>query len=232
MSLTRQQTLKTVGTIDRQTRRELILTRLREAISEGQLTPGTHLAEIELSEALGVSRGTLREALRHLQQEGLLDSDSRGRLSVHRVNGAEVEEIFALRAALESLAVEAICAREDRSTEVAALRARLDALADTTGNFVAQINADLAFHEELCTQSGNGTLLRAWRNVSGLARGAITAAGAETALHNMAHARHLPLVDHIEAGDAAAGTAFLRQHMADASAALIERLGSAETPED
>ena len=89
--------LSSLGSISTQTRRELILDRLRAAISAGELSPGTHLAEIELSEALGVSRGTLREALRHLQQEGLLTSDSRGRLSVRVVSEKEVEEIFDVR---------------------------------------------------------------------------------------------------------------------------------------
>ncbi len=47
------------------------LTALRRAITTGQLTPGTHLVETELSDALQISRGTLREAMRQLQQEGL-----------------------------------------------------------------------------------------------------------------------------------------------------------------
>src|SRR6187397_1871881 len=89
--------INAIGAIGLPTRRELILDRLREAISSDQLSAGTHLAEVELSAALGVSRGTLREALRHLQQEGLLTADSRGRLSVRVVNEREVEEIFAVR---------------------------------------------------------------------------------------------------------------------------------------
>ena len=45
----------------------------------------THLVETELSEALQISRGTLREALRQLQQEGLISAGARGRLSVRRI---------------------------------------------------------------------------------------------------------------------------------------------------
>ena len=117
--------INAIGAIGLQTRRELILDRLREAISSGQLSAGTHLAEVELSAALGVSRGTLREALRHLQQEGLLTADSRGRLSVRVVNAREVEEIFAVRDALESLALQQICKLEDRSAIVADLHRQL-----------------------------------------------------------------------------------------------------------
>ncbi len=50
--------------------REQALTALRRAITTGQLPPGTHLVETELSDALQISRGTLREAMRQLQQEG------------------------------------------------------------------------------------------------------------------------------------------------------------------
>jgi DNA-binding GntR family transcriptional regulator len=212
--------LSALGSIELQTRRELIHARLREAISSGSLAPGTHLAEVELSDALGVSRGTLREALRQLQQEGLLTADARGRLSVRVVSEQEVEEIFAVRHALESLAVELICAREDRAAVTAILRAALDTLRTTEGDFTKQLDADLAFHERLCALSGNATLLHSWQHVSGLARAAITAAGSRTALHNMAYERHLPLVGFLEAGDAAGGREFLRDHMGEAASRI------------
>ncbi|HEX8509584.1 MAG TPA: GntR family transcriptional regulator, partial [Propionibacteriaceae bacterium] len=154
--------LDAIGAIGLHTRRELILDRLREAISSGQLSPGTHLAEVELSAALGVSRGTLREALRHLQQEGLLTADSRGRLSVRVVSIREVTEIFAVRDALESLALQQICKLEERSRVVAELRQQLDGLRIAEGDFTAQLNADLAFHARMCELSGNDTLLQTW----------------------------------------------------------------------
>jgi DNA-binding GntR family transcriptional regulator len=216
--------LSSLGSISTQTRRELILDRLRTAISSGELAPGTHLAEIELSEALGVSRGTLREALRHLQQDGLLTSDSRGRLSVRVVSEKEVEEIFDVRCALEGMAFEEICAITDRTAIVRELQGYLEALRDTEGDFVAQLNADLALHERMCALSGNGTLTHTWLGVSGLARAAVTAAGPETALHNMSYERHLPIVTLLAAGDVEAGRDFLRSHMRDASNRILARM--------
>lgn len=216
--------IKSLEAIGLQTRRELILNRLRQAISSGQLSAGTHLAEVELSAALGVSRGTLREALRHLQQEGLLSADSRGRLSVRVVNAREVEESFSVRQALESLALQQICTLEDRSSVVADLREQLDELRAVEGEFTAQLDADLTFHARLCELSGNATLLQTWRGVSGLARAAITAAGPETALHNMAYERHLPIVELIQAGDVAGGEAFLARHMHEAAQRIIHQM--------
>ena len=52
--------------------REQALAALRTAITSGELEPGRHLVETELSDMLQISRGTLREALRQLEQEGLL----------------------------------------------------------------------------------------------------------------------------------------------------------------
>ena len=83
--------------------REQALTALRRAITTGQLKPGTHLVETELSEALQISRGTLREAMRQLQQEGLISAGARGRLSVRHLDAKEIRDIFDVRAALESL---------------------------------------------------------------------------------------------------------------------------------
>jgi DNA-binding GntR family transcriptional regulator len=220
--------IKNLSAIEAQTRRGLILARLRQAISSGELSPGTHLAEIELSEALGVSRGTLREALRHLQQEGLLVADARGRLSVRVVNRAEVAEIFAVRLALESLALRTVCASDKREEAAADLERQLESLQATAGQVVAQLDADLAFHERLCELSGNDTLLTTWRSVSGLARAAITAAGTATALHNMSYERHHPIVELIRTGDVEGGERFLAQHMDEAATRIAAQMGANE----
>lgn len=224
MAATGKSSLSALGSIELQTRRELILARLRNAISSGELAPGTHLGEVDLSEALGVSRGTLREALRHLQQEGLLTSDARGRLSVRVVSEQEVDEIFSVRCAIESLAFRQICALEDRSTIVPELKIALERLKETEGAFVAQLDADLHFHQRLCELSGNSTLTHIWLGVSGLARAAITAAGPQTALHNMAYQRHLPIVSLLSAGDIEGGEAFLAQHMSDAAERILAQM--------
>ena len=229
MAASPNSTLRSLGSIELQTRRELILARLRGAISSGELAPGTHLAEVELSESLGVSRGTLREALRHLQQDGLLTADARGRLSVRVVSEREVDEIFAVRCAIESLAFRQICALSDRTAIITELQAALGNLRDSEGDFVAQLDADLEFHHRLCVLSGNGTLTHTWLGVSGLARASITAAGPQTALHNMAYQRHLPIVSLLAAGDVEGGEAFLAQHMNDAAERIVAQMRQARS---
>lgn len=229
MATDRQVTLRSLGEVDRQNLRELTLSRLREAISVGQLPPGTHLAEIELSEALSVSRGTLREALRHLQQEGLLQSDSRGRLSVRVVESHQVQDIFAVRAALEALAFETICELPNRAEIVAKLREMLALLENAELSLSQRLDADLDFHATMCRLSGNETLYSTWLSVRGVARATMTVAGPDSALTNMAYARHEPIVDLLEKGDADAGRAFLKQHMSQAAARIVEAMDAAPT---
>ena len=106
--------IEPLASLDRSTLRERALEALRSAITSGQYRPGDHLGEVELATHLGVSRGTVREALRHLQQEGLVTAGNRGMLRVNSVSPREVRELFRVRAALEGLAVAEIIASPRR----------------------------------------------------------------------------------------------------------------------
>ena len=203
--------------------REQALTALRRAITTGQLPPGTHLVETELSEALQISRGTLREAMRQLQQEGLISAGARGRLSVRHLDAKEIKNIFDVRAALESLAAQELAGHQDRSGTVAELRR---AVADmdkwAASNLEDRIEADLRFHRTMCRLTGNETLLHLWSSLEGSIRMSIMFAGVDRALKNMDSKRHSDIVDAIESGDAAQAAGTVRQHMAGAATVLVD----------
>lgn len=202
--------------------REQALTALRRAITTGQLSPGTHLVETDLSEALQISRGTLREAMRQLQQEGLISAGARGRLSVRHLDAKEIKDIFDVRAALESLAASALAARPDRADAVTELR---NAVADmerwAASNLEDRIEADLKFHRTLCHLSGNETLLHSWSSLEGSIRMSIMFAGVDRALKNMDAKRHYEIVDAIESGEVDKSASAVRSHMAGAAAVLV-----------
>src|SRR5215213_10838077 len=117
--------IEPLASLDRSTLRERALEALRAAIISGQYRPGDHLGEVELASRLGISRGTVREALRHLQQEGLVTAGNRGMLRVNSLTPAEVRELFRVRAALESLAAAEIIASPERDAAVRTLRDEL-----------------------------------------------------------------------------------------------------------
>jgi DNA-binding GntR family transcriptional regulator len=202
--------------------REQALTALRRAITTGQLRPGTHLVETDLSEALQISRGTLREAMRQLQQEGLISAGARGRLSVRHLDAKEISDIFDVRAALESLAAAELANRDDRTAAVAELRHAVEDMDRwAASNLEDRIEADLRFHRTLCELTGNLTLLHLWSSLEGSIRMSIMFAGVDRALKNMDARRHHDIVDAIESGDADTAAATVRSHMSGAASVLV-----------
>ncbi|UJQ96078.1 GntR family transcriptional regulator [Mariluticola halotolerans] len=86
--------------------REQALDRLRDAIINGQFAPGTRLIERELCEAMGVSRTSIREVLRQLEAERLIQVEPRKGPTVARVTRAQAQEIYDIRGYLEGLLVQ------------------------------------------------------------------------------------------------------------------------------
>jgi len=210
-------TVESLSSLDRSTLWERTVKALRVAITSGQYRPGDHLGEVELARRLGVSRGTVRQALRHLQQEGLVTAGNRGMLRVNAVSPKEVRELFRVRAALEGLAVAEIIALPEKDVVLEALRDALARLADTDGDFAAKLESDLGFHLLLCQLSGNTMLVDAWRNLEGRIRVTIMnyeSAGTPTM---MSQDRHKPILDAIASSDVAAAVRVVEQHMAVAA---------------
>jgi DNA-binding GntR family transcriptional regulator len=172
---------------------------------------------VDLATHLGVSRGTVREALRHLQQEGLVTAGNRGMLRVNTISPKEVRELFRVRAALESLAVTEIIRSVEVSGAVRALRDALSRLEGVDGDFAAKLEADLSFHLLLCTLSGNSMLVEAWRYLEGRIRVTIMNYESDQKPTMMSRDRHLPIVDAIERGDLSAAVQVVEQHMAAAA---------------
>ena len=197
--------------------REQALHSLRNALTSGDIAPGTHLVETELSEALAISRGTLREALRQLQQEGLVEAGERGRLKARTLHDHEIAQIFQVRAALEGLAAELLCRIEDRTEVLAELSTALQAMADASADVRELIEADLDFHRRLCELSGNAALVQSWDMIAGSIRMSIMFAGLERAKTNMAVARHQNIFDAVRDGDAERARTIVVEHMQGAA---------------
>jgi DNA-binding GntR family transcriptional regulator len=212
--------------LDRSTLRERSLEALRTAITSGEYRPGDHLGEEELAGRLGVSRGTVREALRHLQQEGLVTAGARGMLRVNSLSSAEIRDLFQVRGALEGLAVTLLIASPRRDAAVVRLRKALPDLDEPDRDFSAHIDADLGFHLLLCQLSENSVLVDAWRHLEGRVRITILSDGDEHHSNIMSASYHAPIVDAVEAGDAAQAVKVLQDHMARAADRLASPAGS------
>lgn len=204
--------------------RQQALTALRRSISSGEIPAGTHLRETELSETLGISRGTLREALRQLQQEGLVAPSPSGRLSVRHLDNDEIVGIFQVRSTLEELGAALIAESDDRTSRCRALEDRVRRMSDAREKRVEldeQIEIDLEFHRQLCRESGNATLLHSWELLEGSIRMSIVWAGRERAIRNMDWKRHQDIVDAIATGDPSQARRAVRDHMDQAMTTLV-----------
>ena len=110
--------------------------RLRRAILRGEFDPKVPLSQVKLAARLGVSRTPLREALRMLQREGLIDSEPNRRVRVAELSLADLEQLYASRVLLEALAVR-LTVPVYTEADLAELRGALAArnLSDHTGRY-------------------------------------------------------------------------------------------------
>lgn len=198
---------------DKRTLRQRCTNYVRDQIVSGTMKPGEHLVETRLADELGVSRGTLREALRPLEIEGLLVNDGRGHMLVREMSATEIREVFQVRAALEVLAATILAERSDRAETAAVLTAALAPLQDESIEFARQIEVDLGFHELLCKLTGNTTLVDSWRHLIGKIEMMIIAAGPLRASDRMRYAEHIGIVNAIASGDSTLVARTLQRHM-------------------
>lgn len=205
-----------LGGLEKTSLREQALAALRNAITSGDIAPGTHLVETELSATLGISRGTLREAMRQLQQEGLVEAGDRGRLRARTLSVAEIDEMFVVRAALEGLAAALLASSPQREELVPELQKALDDLAAANGSVNEMVEIDLDFHRTMCALTGNSTLVHAWESLAGSIRMSIMFAGADSAITNMSVRRHQNIVDAIAGGDPGLARQVVERHMQEA----------------
>lgn len=137
------------------------LAELRDAIVRGDLPPGTPIRQSAAAEELGLSVVPVREALKTLAGEGIVDYQAQRGYTVAELGPASVDGIFRVRELLESEA-EASGAARLRLADLAAMRAALDAqrAATAAGDAHAAIAANRAFHFALLDRCDNEWLLR------------------------------------------------------------------------
>lgn len=134
---------------------EQVYGRVREAILEGEIAPGSAMSQVALADGLGVSRTPLREALRMLQSEGLVDAQANRRVTVRPISASDVEQIVVMRVSLEA---EAIRLSVDRLApeDIAALEGRLAEMTHfaEAKDYARWTRPHNAFHRALTAPAG------------------------------------------------------------------------------
>ena len=137
------------------TLRGLVLEKMRDAILEFRLRPGERLVERTLCERLGVSRTVVREVLRHLEAEGLVESIPQQGPAVARPDPAKADQIYELRGLLEAEAARA-CAEKATPADVKRLSAAIDRIEQAFAQHSPRdvIKMTTAFYEILFACAG------------------------------------------------------------------------------
>jgi GntR family transcriptional regulator of gluconate operon len=206
---------------------EQIAHELRVQIITAAIAPGTPLVEDTLAETFDTSRGPVRDALRELELEGLVERgpSRRGGLVVKGLSSRDITELYALREAMEGLAVRLASGRSGADWS-RALRAITDLReAADSGDALAFAGFDMDFHTQLYEQSGNHRLVRVWeqfRPTFAVMLNVTTAQDRD--LHPSAEA-HVELLDAIQRGDGEVAVTMLSAHLLGSSIRLRTALG-------
>jgi len=162
---------KTLGLFSRYSangpKREQAYNQLRRLLILQQIPEGTRLTESEWIHRLGVNRTALREAFARLQAEGLIELGPKTGYFVPTLTINDINEMIAVRFALESIAIEIICKSGENTPEHLK---RMQDSCDLLERLVVEdyelstVEADLRFHEALIQATDNKRLAIAYRN--------------------------------------------------------------------
>ncbi|MBN6052086.1 GntR family transcriptional regulator [Nonomuraea sp. RK-328] len=207
-----------------------LLAQLRSLIVRGELSVGTHLVEGRIAERFGVSRGPVRDALRQLEIEGLVETRKRG-VFVRGLSDEDLVELYSLRGALEGLAIKETIARLDRAdwSPIEEALGRMKAAADASdaNEFAA---ADLDFHSGFYTIGGNRWLTATWALHRPLFATVLEITNTDRDLAPVAQ-DHADLRDVVRSGDVAAALAALNAHLDGSCSRIRASLVERPTPE-
>ena len=140
---------------------------LRQRILDGELRPGTALPEIPLATSLGVSRNTMREAVRILSLEGLLKRNIHRGVTVARLSMKDVQEIYDLRRMIEVQAILSARKRPPELMEQLAAAVNAYEQAVRSRDWAQAVNWDLQFHKLIIHLRGNKRLETFYQKVIG-----------------------------------------------------------------
>jgi DNA-binding GntR family transcriptional regulator len=149
----------TIGKVKRQSLANQTADLLRQSIEAGVLFPGTRLIEADIASEMGISRGILREALRMLEQDNLVESFPGRGTYIITPSEREIQEIYSLRIILEAEAVR-LATEKASEQDLEELRAIYDKMLEDAhiGDKTLVVEKDLEFHRKIWETAGHKCL--------------------------------------------------------------------------
>jgi DNA-binding GntR family transcriptional regulator len=186
--------------------------RLLTAIRDGDFQPGDRLREIDVAARLSLSRTPVREALRKLESDGIVEHRPRIGAVIRRLSQPEVVELYEMRLVLERTAAE-MAARHAGPAEIDALEALNEQIGKATDDAALAATLNQKFHRGIYLATRNRFLLESARALNNalLLLGPTTLA--DEARITVVHDQHREILEALRAGDAPAAGRAAETHL-------------------
>lgn len=213
------------GAADRSPLHDDVVGRLRQMIIRCELAPGERFTEQQLVETFGVSRTPLREALKILASEGLVEMRPHRGSSVAPISIEEISQTFAVLGSLEEMAGPLICDRVS-NVDIARLDAIKDAMSSmrdaTDRNSYFELN--VAFHQSMIALSGNAVLSATYNQLFGKLQRARYLVNDDQNRWSESAREHNWIMDALRQRDGAELSKRLKEHNSRTAKAVVEKL--------
>ena len=202
---------------------EQVFEKLEHDILSGVYEKGNVLTELKLSETLGVSRTPVREALRRLEQEHIIEMTSKGAMVIG-ISKEDIEMIYEMRMRIESLAVRraAYLATDEEIQKLSEI-VELQEFYTAKGNAVNIKNEDSRFHKELYKMCKStplaDTLTELHKKVLKYRRASLS----DSSRADKALIEHKSILEAIKAHDCDRAEALIKEHIKNARDSIVNR---------
>ena len=193
----------------------LVERELERQIISGEIASGSKLNETDIAEELGVSRGPVREALRALEQVGLVYNEKNRGVFVRQISIEEADQIYEVRAALDGL-IGKLAAERILPEQIKRLKEIIHEMkaSGVKNDPYAYFPLNIAFHETLANATNNKSLIANYKRITN----ELTLYRRETLVKNAANIQistvdHEAIVDAVERGDANLAEKLLYEHV-------------------
>ena len=203
---------------------------LREAILHGAIPAGAELSQVKLAEDYGVSRGPVREALRLLEREGLVDAEMNRRVRVAPFSPADLEEVYAMRIVNEALAIRATVPHLT-DEDLASLHADMDSMEALSGTDIVDWEpVHRHFHHTLVAYAGVRLVNLIGQLSDHAERYRLVHLPREPRAWSVGAAEHREIVALCEARDAPGAADALARHLARTAGSMLMHVAPDHEP--
>ena len=212
-----------IGIIDHRMLSDQVSTLLVRELIFGRLQPGQRINEAELARQLGISRNPIREAIRRLEERGLLVAVPRKGTFVRTFLHSDIDEIFSFRVVVERFAMEQALPQMT-DADIDRIAGFVDAMvaAANANDEIALVENDLAFHLEICRLSKNRQTLHAFTNIQAEVQMLITMAERQFESQMAAAVDHWPVVEALRTRNPEKAMDAISDHIRDSWRHLLE----------